>query len=60
MMADVRAYLAGMAAMIATPAAGAAQAADDFKMGLLVAGSVAEKGWSRIAPIGVEIQTRKK
>ncbi|HLH48691.1 MAG TPA: BMP family protein [Roseiarcus sp.] len=49
MTIDRRAYLAGMAAALATPVAGAAQAADEFKMGLLVPGSVAEQGWNRIA-----------
>jgi len=49
MTIDRRAYLAGMAAALATPVAGAAQAADEFKMGLLVPGSVAEEGWNRIA-----------
>ncbi len=46
---DRRAYLTGMGAALATTALSRAEAAEPFKMGLLVPGSVAEEGWNRIA-----------
>ncbi len=44
-----RMWLAAMAATAAVAAGGPTAAADPFKVGLLVPGSVAEVGWNRIA-----------
>lgn len=49
MKIDRRAYLAGMGAVVAGASLKPVLAAEQFKMGLLVAGSVAEEGWNRIA-----------
>jgi basic membrane protein A len=58
-----REYLAGMAALAMIVAFSPAVAQDEFKMGLLVPGSVSEEGWNRIgynALKGVEEQLGAK
>lgn len=58
-----RTCLMGIAATAGLAAAGVARAADQFKMGLLVPGSVSEEGWNRIgynALKGVEKQLGAK
>src|SRR5262249_12991125 len=49
MHTDRREFLIGAASIAATTTIRPALAAQQFKMGLLVPGSVAEEGWNRIA-----------